>query len=331
MLGVRPRSQLRDSAGSAPDFPARSAHRVGGGFAANKWFACRIGVPSWTGSGKGLARRGIAVENTQTHRAPFVMSLLRSSIQEAARNGLNLFGLVDAKRFDSCQPREQRCCALRHDCGTIVVLGSAGRQHWLGFTNQRQMTTPVTADEQVDELLAAGVRDLVAFFARHGLVAKVVDARKPTINFGRLAEAAGFGIVSPVSGMLLHPEFGPWLRVRAAVLLPGMPFGPIPDASIADRFRPCCNCPKPCVSACPGAVHDGVGTSDRARCADHRHRGGCETGCHSRMACPIGAEHADQAAPHAHAHTIARRTMQRWYGLGWWRIVPRILRGGPQV
>jgi epoxyqueuosine reductase len=259
------------------------------------------------------------------------MSLLHSAQRHAARHGLNLFGLVDAKRFDNCQPREQRSSSLQSDCGTIVVLATAGRSLRFEFQRQGRQMPEVMTEEQVDELALAGAASLAAELAKQGLRAKVVDARRSSLNMGQLAEAAGFGIVSPVSRLLLHPQYGPWLRVRAAVLLPGHPFGEVADASIADCFRPCCNCAKPCIVVCPSAVHDGAGNTDRARCAGHRHRGGCASGCHSRMACPIGAEHADAEGQVVHAHSITLRTVQRWFGLGWWRMVPRVFRGGPRT
>lgn len=259
------------------------------------------------------------------------MSLLHTVQQQASRNGLNLFGLVDARRFDACQPREHRSDAAQPGCGTIVVLGTGGRSMWSEFQRQGQAVPPKMNEQQVEELAFAGAGAVADDLRRRGLAARLIDARRPSVNFGQLAEAAGFGIVSPVSGMLLHPEFGPWVRVRAAVLLPGQPFGPVADASIADRFRPCCSCQKPCIAACPSGVHDGVGNTDRKRCATDRHRGGCSTGCHSRMACPVGSEHADGDAPALHAHSVGKRTLQRWFGLGWWRIVPRMLRGGPRA
>jgi hypothetical protein len=279
----------------------------------------------------GLAQDCFASENTYVGLPEFHMSLLHSVQQQASRNGLNLFGLVDAKRFDACQPRDQRTDAVQSDCGTILVLGTAGRSAWLGYQQHGQQIPQSMTDDGVDELAVAGATSVVADLSQHGVHGQLVDARRPRLNFGQLAEAAGFGIVSPVSGLLLHPDFGPWVRVRAAVLLPGQPFGKITDASITDRFRPCCNCLKPCITACPSSVHDGLGNTDRGRCADSRHRGGCETGCHSRMACPIGAEHADPTGPMLHAHSVGRRTMQRWFGLGWWRMVPRMFRGGPRA
>ena len=255
------------------------------------------------------------------------MSLLASLQQRASRNGLNLSGLVDARRFDSCQPREQRSTGLLPGCGSIVVLGTAGRAFWPEFRRQGDPLPEPVDPQTVEELVRGSVHTVADELAQLGHRCVVADPRRRQLNFGHLAEAAGFGIVSPVSGLLLHPVYGPWLRVRAALLVEGNPFGDIPDASMTDRFKPCCTCHKPCVSACPPAVHDGEGHSDRSRCASHRNAGGCDAGCHSRMACPIGSEHADEAGLPLHVHTVDQRTMQRWYGLGWWRFVPRALRG----
>ena len=259
------------------------------------------------------------------------MSLLHSVQQHASRHGLNLCGLVDPKRFDNCQPREQRTDAVESGCGTILVLGTAGRSLLADDSRRSHLASQSMTDDQVDDLAAAGATAVVSDLSQRGVRGRLVDARWPRINFGQLGEAAGFGIVSPVSGLLLHPEFGPWVRVRAAVLLPGLPFGSVVDASITDRFRPCCNCLKPCIAACPSAVHDGMGKSDRDRCAVSRHDGGCVSGCYSRIACPVGSEHADLGRPMLHSHSVGLRTLQRWFGLGWWRVVPRMFRGGPRV
>ena len=258
------------------------------------------------------------------------MSLLSSVQQQATRNGLNLVGLVAAERFDSCQPREQRSSSLQPGCGTIVVLATAGKRLWLEFQRQGRQFPKSMSDEAADELAMAGAASIAEELSRGGHRARLLDARRPRMNFGQLAEAAGFGVVSPVSGLFLHPEYGPWVRMRAALLVPGTPFGEIADASIVDHFQPCCTCLRPCIAACPSAVYDGEGNSDRERCAGHRHQGGCLSGCHSRIACPIGVEHGDAEGFMVHAHSMSRRTMQRWFGLGWWRIVPRRFRGAPR-
>src|SRR5262245_27755617 len=213
-------------------------------------------------------------------------SLLVEAKLQAASTGLNLFGIVDANRFDAWQPLEQRTTTLRPDCGTVIVLGSGGRATPWNAAEPEARLVHRMPPQDLTPFERAAAQGLAAMLhcrsVRNRLVEPVAGQR---LNFVRLAEAAGFGTVSPVSGLLLHPEFGPWVRVRAALLLDGRPFGPVADASITDRFQPCCSCAKPCLTACPASVHDGLGNQDLARCAEHRHSGGCASGCGCGRAC----------------------------------------------
>ena len=281
-------------------------------------------------------------------------SLLTEVQHRAADAGLNLFGLVDADRFDAAQTPERRVRALVPSCGTVIVVGSGGRGLWQRFANAPGSAAGA-ASKAASGFVATGGFQAVGGFANrgagmagvdgyaHGIVdglasmlfgasirsRVVMSSCTARLPFAKLGEAAGFGTVSPVSGLLIHPEFGPWVRVRAAVLVEGAPFGAVDDASISERFQPCCGCSRPCVAACPAGVHDGLGGSDLARCAQHRHDGNCVSNCGSRSACPVGSEHRDGPGEHAHRHTHPLRSMQRWYGFGVWRFVPGAWRGRP--
>ncbi|MGB3969947.1 MAG: hypothetical protein WBO45_24650, partial [Planctomycetota bacterium] len=207
------------------------------------------------------------------------------------------------------------------------VLGSGGRALAQAFGRWRSgQHRPVAAVAAF--ALAAVERVAATLRARLGPCAVVEFGGSCKLHAGRLGEAAGFGIVSPVSGLLLHPEFGPWVRVRGALLLRGHPFGEVADASLAETFHPCCGCPRPCLSACPASVSDGLGHHDLVRCASHRHGGGCIDECSTRRACPVGAQHRDSEAD-SHRHTYELASMRRWAGFGVWRFVPARWRGGP--
>lgn len=289
-------------------------------------------------------------------------SLLTEVRHRAADAGLNLFGLVDADRFDAAQTPERRVRALAPSCGTVIVVGSGGRGLWRrfaagggpparrgpdagpgfvanggfgagggfgapgGFAASGAGEGVADVDRYAHRVVDGLAAMLLGASIRTRVVASSCTARLP---FAKLGEAAGFGTVSPVSGLLIHPEFGPWVRVRAAVLVEGAPFGAVDDASISERFQPCCGCSQPCVAACPAGVHDGMGGSDLARCAEHRHDGNCASQCGSRSACPVGSEHRDGQGEHAHRHTHPLHAMQRWFGLGVWRFVPGAWRGRP--
>lgn len=249
----------------------------------------------------------------------------------ANRNGLNLFGLVDAARFDRTRPPELRIGALLPACGSVLVLGTGGSRPAFEFERQHpERARPMDARTS-DLMVEASVRVIRYELGRLGVRARYVGPEEARVPFGPLGEAAGFGVVSPVSGMLLHPEFGPWLRVRAALLLEGEPFGPVADAALPSSFKPCCGCDKPCVSACPPRAIAGDGGKDRRRCAEYRFTGGCEDGCRVRQACPMGAEHADLPEHPLHAHSVDKATLARRYGLGWRRFVPRALRGAARL
>jgi hypothetical protein len=254
--------------------------------------------------------------------------LLTAMRAQAEGAGLNLFGLVDRARFDACEPKERRIGAVAAQCGVVIVLGSGGRllaEQSERLRDSGRGTLP-SAAEHAENVVAR----LVAMMRGLGLGVRALTFDGACrVRAERLAEAAGLGVVSPVSGLLLHPEFGPWLRIRGAICCDGMPFGPIPDANLAERFQPCVECARPCVPACPAHDGDAAKVADRARCADHRNRGGCADACSSRVACPLGAEHADHAGEHLHSHGVDLETLRRWQGLGPWSLVPKALRGGP--
>ena len=249
-------------------------------------------------------------------------SLLDAARQHAGSVGLNLFGLVDARRFDASTPKEDRAASIAPHCGTLLVVGTGGRSCSQQFALRGSACSPAVDAEALHRFVLDGVRRIGELLRAHSIPCATIATDGGRLNFLRLGEAAGFGIVSPVSGLLLHPEYGPWVCVRAALLLDGTPFGPVADAAIGERFQPCCGCARPCVSACPAHVHDGEGNQDLQRCASHRREGNCEDHCISRAACPVGSEHRDGDGECAHRHTYSLGAMQRRFGLGIWRIVP---------
>lgn len=70
---------------------------------------------------------------------------------------------------------------------------------------------------------------------------------------------AGLGVVGK-NNLLLHPEWGPRIRLRAVLIEDSLPAG----APLAD-FNPCRGCPMPCRKACPVKAF-GQGRYDRPTC-----------------------------------------------------------------
>src|SRR5688572_705902 len=95
-------------------------------------------------------------------------SLLAAVRQHAGSVGLNLLGLVDAKRFDASAPKEARATTVAPRCGTVLVIGTGGRSCAQQFDLQRQFDLPtgagvptggsVPADERaIDRFVLDGV------------------------------------------------------------------------------------------------------------------------------------------------------------------------------
>lgn len=248
--------------------------------------------------------------------------------QRAQGTGFNLLGLADGGHFDLCQPRGRRARELLPSCETVLVLGTGGREFWRATEEQGGFAkrTPF-AREPLRTRALQFASEVVRWLASHGHAGLVVDPEAPrTLNFTQLGEAAGLGTISPVTGLLLHPKYGPWLSMRAAILLPGFPFGCDFRGEVTSGFQPCMTCHKPCVKACPIQVYDGEGGIDLEQCATHLHAGGCATHCAVRRACPVGAEERYDTIEESYRHGLGTRLLRRTFGLGWWRFVPRRFR-----
>lgn len=168
---------------------------------------------------------------------------------------------------------------------SAVVFGSGGPRLWAAFL------AAVEADPTV---LTGHAHPLDRFVARAILRADptptgrewvrcAFDAER-FVDFRPLAEGAGLGWASRL-GLLLHPQHGPWMGLRAVCFSPQAlpPTGPLPGAG------PCAGCAAPCATACPtSAVSAGVAFDIQA-CSRHKLAGSCVDRCAARNACPEGA------------------------------------------
>ena len=243
----------------------------------------------------------------------------------ARAQGLNLVGAVTCEEFDHCQPRGHRVGELLSGCGTIVVMGNGGRDLWERACAEHDASRDPLGG--LDRCVAHAVEELAEACRAQGWVCQAVyPEQRPHLNFMQLAEMAGLGMVSPVVNMLIHPEFGLWVRCRAALLLAGTPLGTLWSSPMPLSFHPCVGCARPCVTACPAHVFDAEGKVLFERCADHRHHGGCAHACDARRACPVGNPETAPAEEETARHAQCLAAMRRHFGLGAWRFVPRAVR-----
>jgi len=210
--------------------------------------------------------------------------------------GLDAVGVADGAPYQD----------VLEGCRSVIVFGSGGRTLWNALVADISRN-PAHLTGELHPLDAFVLRTLDRVDPDPGPSRRWVRCagdETTFVDFRGLAVAAGLGWVGRL-GLVMNPTFGPWMGLRAACFTTeAIPFaGPLPGGG------PCDGCPAPCEPACPvGAVTEAGWNV--ARCAAYHHESDeCLGVCHSRNACPEGAEHAHGALEH-HYHAD-RRTGRR--------------------
>lgn len=167
--------------------------------------------------------------------------------------------------------------------GTVVVVGHAGPRLWERFSAGRP-AGPDPLDRWTRAVLAPIADEL-------GATLILPNDGPPWRPFQRWAMRAEPVHPSPL-GLLVHPEFGLWHALRAALIFADVREVP----ARAEAPSPCASCEaRPCLTACPVGAFDGQGYA-ADRCAAHvRSDAGTECrehGCRARWACPVGRDWA---------------------------------------
>jgi hypothetical protein len=226
---------------------------------------------------------------------------LLTALQRAlVPHGLNLIGATTPDAYDAGVPAQHALGRLAPETRGVIVIGNGGGAFWAAFQaycgdHAGHASTPDPLDAFTRHVVEEAARPLAGPFVRFLYPFRFPD---DPVSFMRLAECAGLGRLS-LTGVLVHPVFGPWIALRAAILVPDE----LNAARPADGFDPCPTCTeRACITACPaGAV--GPAGWDIPRCAAHRlgERDGCAGRCEARFDCVIGREHrypADALAYH---------------------------------
>ena len=221
-----------------------------------------------------------------------------------ARHGLNVVGTTSVAAYDASVPHDVRLARHIPAARGLLVIGNGGGAFWRAFE--------AFCRAHPDHAASA---DPIDGFTRHVVDAAVVAAgldgpvlypfgEAPTpASFMHLAECAGLGRRS-LLGVLVHPVYGPWLALRAAVPLATEVAAPRP----ADGFDPCPTCvERPCIAACPTGAVTAAGW-DIPSCAAQRAADDepCAPQCHARVECVLGREHRYPSAALAYHQRRAR-------------------------
>ncbi len=210
--------------------------------------------------------------------------------------GLNVRGCLSAARYDERVPAAWRAARLCPGARSAVVVGNGGPAHFRAF---RAAPEARGRRDPLDRFTRRVVLEAAGALAEGSVPLLYAERRGGRFaDFVALGEAAGLGAPSRL-GLLLHPEYGPWLAIRALVLTPLA----LPETRPLAGFAPCEGCPAPCAAACPGAAVPASGF-DAGACARTRAAlPACRARCAARNACVVGPEHA--YGPEAEAHHMA--------------------------
>jgi len=212
----------------------------------------------------------------------------RSVLDEA---GLNLLGVLSVDRYDAEVPAAWRAAVVLPGAASAVLVGAGGTAL---FAALRRAPEARLARDPLDHYTRRHAEAAAERLAGRALFAFEQRGERYA-DFVALGRAAGLGAPSRL-GLLLHPEYGPWLSLRTLLLIPQA----LPETEALDGFDPCRGCPAPCAQACPGAAL-ASGRFDVGRCAATRRREpGCGLRCDARRACVVGAAQRYDELAEAH-------------------------------
>ncbi len=210
--------------------------------------------------------------------------------------GLGVAGVVPIALWEALAPPPFSRNALLPAARSAVVLGSGGRSLFEAFRRAPEHgAAGHPLDAYTERVVAEAARALEAV----GIGAAAVHAHETRdgqlVDFVALARASGLGWPSRL-GILLHPEYGPWMSLRSA-LLTTQELAPTPRQA---GEGPCHGCPAPCATGCRGDAVAGAAFSVPRCVSVRRSDPGCALRCDARHACVVGPQHAYAAEAEAH-------------------------------
>ncbi len=210
-------------------------------------------------------------------------------------HGLNLIGTTSVHAYDALVPERYAIRTLLPGAQTVVVIGNGGGAFWAGFRAYcttrpeylQERTHPL--DDYTVEVIETALTPLLERAQTQYRYLYPFRFRTAPVSFMHLAQAAGLAGPS-ILGVVIHPVYGPWIALRAAVLLSQEIT--IPPAALG--FDPCPSCrERPCVTACPAGAVRATSGWDIPACIQHRLRlrADCVDYCYARYHCVYGQQH----------------------------------------
>lgn len=207
-----------------------------------------------------------------------------------AADGLDLAVAGPLAPYQAAVPAEYRLPDFGRAAAEVVLVGNT-RALWPRFTACWRADPALRAcAHPLDTWVEARVRAALDGLAWGSEVRFAHEAppRRPAIQ--RLAQVLGLGHLGPPH-LVVHPVHGPWIALRAAIVLDrdweGPPPPPAPD--------PCTPCAKPCLAPLARAQEPGAGWEHWLAVRD---------------ACPVGRAHRYPEPQVRYHYTKDRRWLE---------------------
>ncbi|MGE0826948.1 MAG: hypothetical protein AB7G75_09780 [Candidatus Binatia bacterium] len=206
--------------------------------------------------------------------------------------GLNLIGTAAVTAYEALVPQSYYVRSLLPGANSLVVIGSGGREFWQGFRAYGEMhpgyvqTHEHPLDDYTVEILEQAVTPVLDDAGAQYRYLYPFRFWTEPVSFMHLARAAGIAGPS-ILGITIHPHYGPWMALRAAILLDQSVF----TEPVAADFDPCPSCvERPCITSCPASAISPEKNWDVPTCVHHRLRVAtdCVDYCHARYECVYG-------------------------------------------
>ncbi len=207
-------------------------------------------------------------------------------------------GRLDAARYDAL--------AERHGLSPLPGFGASGRlalvvastrASWRPFLDAlRARAVLREAEHPFDRWAAMLVEAAARGLGRSFEIRYPWEEGERRVAFVRLAALAGLGSVGP-AGLLAHPELGPWLGLRAVVVVEADPG----EGAGSERSGPCEGCAAPCERALQEA---------RSARAAPGATEGWRRWLAVRESCPVGREARYGPAQLRYHYTKERRVLR---------------------
>lgn len=223
------------------------------------------------------------------------MNLLDNFRKSLASYGFNLLGTTAISAYEALVPPQYHVSSLLPRATTLIVIGNGGGDFWRGFRahcdahpDYLQERAHPLDDYTVATIEAVLTPILLESDAVYRYVYPFRFWTEP-VSFMHLAQAAGLAGPS-ILGVTIHPEYGPWMALRAAVLLDHEVYAPPPAAG----FDPCPTCTeRACINACPASAIRPATGWDIPSCVQHRLQveTDCLDSCQARYDCVYGRKY----------------------------------------